>query len=126
MSYTSTQVWKYAILAMFSLIFVNPSLALEDIPGKVTSIFSPIIQVAEHQGKGFVRISTSGGVMWIEASPEAKPYLPTLPVGSLFDVKIMFRGKPNPPVIKSWKVLGGETPCPIFDGKSCVKKEKAK
>jgi hypothetical protein len=126
MSVTSSQIWKSLFLAIFSLVYISPSFALEDIPGKETSIFSPIIQVAEHQGKGFIRVSAGGGVMWIEASPEAKPHLPTLPVGSLFDVKIMFRGKPNPPVIKSWKVLGGETPCPIFDGKSCVKQEAAK
>jgi hypothetical protein len=103
MSVTSSQIWKSLFLAIFSLVYISPSFALEDIPGKETSIFSPIIQVAEHQGKGFIRVS-AGGV----------------------DVKIMFRGKPNPPVIKSWKVLGGETPCPIFDGKSCVKQEAAK
>ena len=111
------------ILLVFSMALAIPCLALEDIPGKEVTIFSPIIQVTEHQGKGFVRISTDGGVLWIEASPEAKPHLPTLPVGSLFDVKIMFRGKPTPPIIKSWKVLGGETPCPIFDGKICTKQE---
>ena len=126
MSCIPSHVCKYTILVMFCLIFVTPSFALEDIPGKETSLFSPIIQVAEHQGKGFVRVSAGGGVMWLEASPAAKPHLPSLPVGSLFDVKILFRGQPNPPVIQSWKVLGGETTCPIFDGKACVKEETAK
>ncbi len=111
------------ILLVFSMAVAVPCLALEDIPGKEVSIFSPIIQVTEHEGKGFVRISTGGGVMWLEASPEAKPHLPTLPVGSLIDVRIMFRGKPTPPIIKSWKVLGGKTACPIFDGKNCIKQE---
>ena len=95
-------------------------MALEDVPGKEVSIYSPVIQIIpDHNGKGFIRVSTSGGFMWVEASEAAKLHLTKLQVGSLIDLTIVFRGKPNPPVIKSWKLASGESSCKEFDGKVC-------
>lgn len=110
-------------VSLLLLIFSTPVFALTDEPGKEASIFSPVIQVVpDHNGKGFLRVSTDGGVIWLEATAEAKPHLEHLPVGGLIDVKILFRGKPNPPLIQSWKLASGEpSACPIFDGKTCVK-----
>lgn len=113
------------ILSAVVLLTGGVSLALEDIPGKEASIYSPIIQVIpDHNGKGFIRVSTSGGVMWVEASEAAKPHLTKLPVGSLIDLTIVFRGKPNPPVIKSWKLASGKSTCKEFDGKVCKNASK--
>lgn len=115
------------ILILIACHFIGPttSWGLEDIPGKETSIYSPVIQVVpDHNGKGFIRVSTQGGVLWVEASEAAKPHLSELPVGSLIDITIVFRGKPTPPLIKSWRLASGDSPCPIFDGQQCLTTDK--
>lgn len=104
------------------LFLSSVSYSLTDEPGKVTSIYSPIIDVVpDHNGKGFIRVSADGAVMWVQATEEAKPHLQHLTVGSLIDLKILFRGKPNPPLIQSWKITSGESSCRVFDGKTCSK-----
>ncbi|MFB3137178.1 MAG: hypothetical protein ACE1ZJ_04610, partial [Nitrospirales bacterium] len=81
-------------------------------------IYSPIIRVEAEQG--FILISADSGILWVKATPEALPHLKKLPVGGLIDLVIEFQGKPNPPLIKSWKLASGDSSCKVFDGKACV------
>lgn len=110
------------IVFFSSLTLTFSSLAFTDEPGKEGSFYSPIIRVVPD--KGFIMISTNSGVLWLKASETATPHLAKLPVGGLIDIKVVFQGKPNPPVIKSWKLASGESACNVFDGTACVKAEK--
>ncbi len=81
-----------------------------------TSLFSPIIDI--NTEKGFIVVSADGKVFAVEASEAAKPHLGKLPISGMIDLVVELRGE-NPPLIKTWKVAGGESSCKIFDGKSC-------
>jgi len=105
-----------------SLIFSFPCVAFTDEPGKEGVFYSPIIRVVPD--KGFIMISTHSGILWLKASEAAAPHLAKLPVGGRIDVIVEFQGKPNPPIIKSWKLASGDSRCNIFDGTTCVKAEK--
>ncbi len=112
-------------MVMFSsLTFSLTATAFTDEPGKEMSFYSPIIRVVPD--KGFILISTSSGILWLKASENAAPHLAKLPVGGRIDVIVVFQGKPNPPIIKSWKLASGDSTCNIFDGTTCVKAEKKK
>ena len=98
------------------------SLAFTDEPGEEGSFYSPVIRVVPD--RGFLLINSGSGILWIKASEAAMPYLSKLPVGGLIDVVVEFQGKPNPPIIKSWKLASGDSTCRVFDGTHCVGKEK--
>jgi len=107
-------------LLLFALILTSYDMtaALTDEPGKEASIYSPIIRVEADQG--FILIAADSGILWVKATPEAQPHLTKLPVGGLIDLVVEFQGKPNPPLIKSWKLASGDSSCKVFDGKACV------
>lgn len=98
------------------------SLAFTDEPGKEGSFYSPVIRVVPD--RGFILINSGNGILWLKASEAAMPHLSKLPVGGLIDVIVEFQGKPNPPIIKSWKLASGDSTCRVFDGTQCVGKEK--
>ena len=98
------------------------SLAFTDEPGKEGSFYSPVIRVVPD--RGFILINSGNGILWIKASEAAMPHLSKLPVGGLIDIIVEFQGKPNPPIIKSWKLASGDSTCRVFDGTQCVGKEK--
>ena len=113
------------MLSLLVLLFASVaplSRAFTDEPGKEGSFYSPVIRVVPDQG--FILISSGNGILWLKASEAAMPHLATLPVGGLIDVVVEFQGKPNPPVIKSWKLTSGDSACAVFDGTACVVKEK--
>lgn len=80
------------------------------------SFFSPIIDV--NTEKGFIVVSADGKVFPVEASETAKPHLGKLPISGMIDLVVELRGE-SPPLIKTWKVAGGESSCKVFDGKTC-------
>ena len=98
------------------------SLAFTDEPGEEGSFYSPVIRVVPD--RGFILINSGSGILWLKASETAMPHLSKLPVGGLIDVVVKFQGKPNPPIIKSWKLASGDSTCRVFDGTQCVGKEK--
>lgn len=98
------------------------SLAFTDEQGEEGSFYSPVIRVVPD--RGFLLINSGSGILWIKASEAAMPHLSKLPVGGLIDVVVEFQGKPNPPIIKSWKLASGDSTCRVFDGTHCVGKEK--
>lgn len=81
------------------------------------SFYSPVIFIDKE--KSLILISTSAKVFYIEASEAAKPHLDKLPQGALVDFVVEMRGDQKPPLLKSWNVKGGESPCMVFDGKAC-------
>ena len=111
------------LIVLFSILsFPFTVQAFTDEPGKIGSFYSPIIRVVPD--KGFILISTNGGILWVRASEAAFPHIEKFPVGGLLDVVVEFQGKPNPPIIKSWKLASGDSACNVFDGTACVTTEK--
>jgi len=80
------------------------------------SIYSPIIDV--DQEKGFLFVSGDSGIVVVEASEAAKPHLGKLPISGMIDIVVELR-EGKPPLLKTWKVAGGESACKHFDGKDC-------
>lgn len=80
------------------------------------SIFSPIIDIDLE--RGFLFVSSDAGIVVVEASEEAKPHLKKLPIAGMIDIVVELR-QGKPPLLKTWKVAGGESECKIFDGKTC-------
>ena len=110
-------------LIFISCVFASTlGFAFTDEPGEKGSFYSPIIRGVPD--KGFILISTDSGILWLKASEAAAPHLAKLPVGGLLDVNVEFQGKPNPPIIKSWKLASGESMCSVFDGTTCQKAKK--
>jgi len=101
---------RVAAAALIVLIWIVP-VAAED-----KSFYSPIIHVDKE--KGFIIVSTSGSVFAVEASEAAKPHLDKLPVSGMIDIVVEMR-EGNAPLLKTWKVMGGESTCKTFDGKGC-------
>lgn len=110
---------------LFSTIILPPNLAtaFTDEPGNEGSFYSPIVRVVADTG--FILITTGNGILWLKASKAAKPHLGKLPIGGMIDIVVEFQGKPNPPVIKSWKLASGDSSCDIFDGKACLSTKKS-
>ena len=117
-----TSVCAGFIVFCSCLSFFHTAQAFTDEPGKIASFYSPIIRVVPD--KGFIMISTNGGILWVRATEAALPHIAKLPVGGLLDVVVEFQGKPNPPIIKSWKLASGNSACNVFDGTACVTAEK--
>lgn len=103
--------WNTIFIVMLALTGWALPVAAED-----KSFFSPIIDI--NTEKGLIVISADGKVFAVEASEAAKPHLGKLPISGMIDLVVELRGE-NPPLIKTWKVAGGESSCKIFDGKSC-------
>ncbi len=110
------------LLALFLLSAPAPGMDFTDKLGVEGSFYSPVIRVVPDTG--FVLINSGSGILWIKASESATPHISKLPVGGLIDVVVEFQGKPNPPIIKSWKLASGDSACQVFDGTQCVVAEK--
>jgi hypothetical protein len=80
------------------------------------SIYSPIILVDKE--KGYILVSSDAGVLAVEASDAAKPHLAKLPPSGMIDIVVELRPG-NPPLLKSWKLMAGESDCKHFDGQTC-------
>jgi hypothetical protein len=99
------------LIALLALsLWAMPALA-ED-----KSFYSPIIHVDKE--KGFIVVSSSGKVFQVEVPDTAKPHLEKLPVSGMIDIVVEMRDG-NTPLLKTWKVAGGESSCRQFDGKTC-------
>jgi hypothetical protein len=99
------------LVTVFALLLsASPALA-ED-----KSFYSPIVHVDKE--KGFIVVSNSGKVFAVEVPEAAKPHLEKLPVSGMIDIVVEMRGD-NAPLLKTWKVAGGESSCKHFDGKTC-------
>ena len=81
------------------------------------SYFSPIVDVDVE--RGFLFISTSSGILIVQASEAAKPHLGKLPRPGMIDVVVERTKGRKVALLKSWKVVGGESSCMVFDGKQC-------
>lgn len=118
MKYPQRSLFIGLMVILSSLIFPLSSFSFTDEPGKKGYFYSPIVRVVPD--KGFIMISTNGGVLWLKASEAAAPHIGKLPVRGMLDVVIEFQGKPNPPILKSWKLASGGSKCNVFDGTTCV------
>lgn len=116
--------FSFVLLLVVVLSTATLAWAFSDEPGKEGGFYSPIIRVVPD--KGFILINSGSGILWLKASEEAMPHIAKLPVGGLIDVVVVFQGKPNPPIIKLWKLASGDSACPVFDGKQCVQAKKKK
>jgi hypothetical protein len=96
---------------IFTIIFGSSLVFAED-----KSFYSPIIQVDKE--KGFIVVSNSGKVFAVEVPETAKPHLDKLPLSGMIDIVVEMRPD-NAPLLKRWKVAGGESSCKQFDGKTC-------
>jgi len=85
---------------------------------KEQGIYSSIVQVAPK--KGYIMVTKDNNVMWVQASDAAKPHVQDLPVGEMIDIVEEMRGK-KPPLMKSWKLVSGESRCKNFNGKKCYR-----
>ena len=81
------------------------------------SYFSPIIDVDIE--RGFLFISTDGGILIVQASEAAKPHLEKLPRMGMIDVVVERTKGRKVALLRSWKIVGGESSCMVFDGKQC-------
>ncbi len=100
----------FILTVLIGLSWIGPAGAEEK------SYYSPIVFVDKE--KGYIVISDSGAVFEVEVPPEAKPHLDKLPSSGLIDIVVEVRPN-NAPLVKRWKIAGGESACKIFDGKTC-------
>ena len=105
-----TYLLPAALILIGSLVGASPARA-ED-----KSIYSPIIHVDKE--KGLLWVSADGKVFPVEASEAAKPNLAKLPVSGLIDIVVEVRPG-TVPLLKKWKLAGGESECKHFDGSAC-------
>lgn len=92
------------------------TLWIRPVAAEEKSIFSPIIHVDKE--KGYIVVSADGKVFAVEADEKAKPHLDKLPVSGMIDIVVEMRPN-NVPLLKKWKVAGGESSCKQFDGNTC-------
>lgn len=83
----------------------------------VKGLYSAIIQIEPK--KGYILVTNNSNVVWVEASKAAKPHIWKLPVGEMIDIVVEMRGNKKPPLMKSWKLVSGESDCKSFDGRRC-------
>ncbi len=84
---------------------------------KEKSIFSPIIDVDAQ--RGFIFVSDSSGILIVQSSKAARPHLAKLPVGGMIDITVEVVPGRKTALLKSWKVVAGESDCKVFDGEKC-------
>lgn len=101
------------------ILFIQPSWVFAQQPGQVKSYYSPIVRLEPE--KGFLLITTDSGILWIQVEESVKPHIETLGVGDMIDVTVQFRPDNLPPILLKWKLARSESPCKIFDGKTCSK-----
>jgi len=101
------------------LLFIGPSFTHAQEPGQLKSYYSPIIRIEPE--KGFLLITADSGILWVQVEDTAKPHLKDLGVGDMIDVTVQFRPDNLPPILQTWKLARSESPCKIFDGKTCSK-----
>ena len=101
------------------ILFIAPSFTFAQKPGQVKSYYSPIVRLEPE--KGFLLITNDSGIMWIQVEDHAKIHLRDLGVGDMIDVTVQFRPDNLPPLLQKWKLAKSESPCKIFNGKSCGK-----
>jgi len=88
-------------------------------PGDTKSYYSPIVRI--EMEKGFILITTDSGILWVQVEDHVKPHLKTLSLGDMIDVMVEFRPDNLPPLLKTWKLARSQSPCKLFDGKTCQK-----
>jgi hypothetical protein len=96
---------------LLSLSLAGAALAAE------RSYFSPIIDVDAK--RGFIFISADSGIVIVKASEAAMPHLGKLPRMGMIDLVAEVKPGHNVVYLKSWKLVGGESDCKVFDGKAC-------
>ncbi len=81
------------------------------------SIFSPIIDIDAE--RGFLFVSTDSGILIVKVSEAARPHVGKLPVMGMIDIVVETKKGKNVALLKSWKLVGGESSCKVFDGEKC-------
>ena len=111
---------SFFFLALILLIlFIGPSFTFAQAPGQVKSYYSPIVRLEPE--KGFLLITTDSGILWVQVEDSVKEHLKTLGVGDMIDITVQFRPDNLPPILMKWKLARSESPCKVFDGKTCSK-----
>lgn len=106
------------VAMLISLSFATTVTVAQE-PGQVKSYYSPVVRV--EADKGFLLITTDSGILWVQVEDAVKPHLKTIGVGDMIDVVVQFRPDNLPPLLQSWKLARSESPCKVFDGKTCGK-----
>lgn len=104
------RVRQALFMALVCLGWAGQALAEE------TAIYSPIIHVDKE--KGVVWVSNNAKIIGVELPDAAKPYMDQLPVSGMIDIVVELRPG-NAPLLKTWKVVAGESSCKHFDGTAC-------
>lgn len=99
------------LVAVFALLLSLCPAWAED-----KSFYSPIVHVDKE--KGFIVVSNSGKVFAVEVPETARPHLEKLPVSGMIDIVVEMRDD-KAPLLKTWKLAGGDSSCKHFDGKTC-------
>lgn len=107
------------VLVSVLIISFLPTVTFTQKPGDVKSYYSPVIRVEAE--KGFFLITADSGILWVQVDDGAKTHLKTVAVGDMIDVVVQYRPDNLPPLLQSWKLARSESPCKIFDGKTCRK-----
>lgn len=117
---TSVNCRRIFAVGIFSLL---TTVAITDLAfakmkaNTVKGLYSAIIQVEPK--KGYILVTNNSNVVWVEATKAAKPHVQKLPIGEMIDIVVEMRGSKKPPLMKSWKLLSGESDCKSFDGRRC-------
>jgi len=120
---------SYVITSLFVLTFLFQTTApvFAEASTSLKSYYSPIVRL--EPDKGFFLITTDSGIQWIKVEEPGKTHLKTLAVGDMIDIVVELRENAEPqendqklpPLLKSWKLARSDSPCKVFDGKSCKK-----
>ena len=103
----------YVVCLLLAISFMLGGLAL----AQSKSIFSPIVDV--DPTNGFLFVSNGGKILVIQAGESAKAHVGKLPVGGMIDIKIEYQEGKKFPILQSWKLVGGESDCKVFNGTTC-------
>ena len=120
---------SYVITSLFvlTLLFQTTAPVFAEASTSLKSYYSPIVRL--EPDKGFFLITTDSGIQWIKVEEPGKTHLKTLAVGDMIDIVVELRENAEPqendqklpPLLKSWKLARSDSPCKVFDGKSCKK-----
>ena len=120
---------SYVINGLFvlTLLFQTTAPVFAEASTSLKSYYSPIVRL--EPDKGFFLITTDSGIQWIKVEEPGKTHLKTLAVGDMIDIVVELRENAEPqendqklpPLLKSWKLARSDSPCKVFDGKSCKK-----
>ena len=118
---------SYVINGLFvlTLLFQTTAPVFAEASTSLKSYYSPIVRL--EPDKGFFLITTDSGIQWIKVEEPGKTHLKTLAVGDMIDIVVELRENAEPqendqklpPLLKSWKLARSDSPCKVFDGKSC-------